>query len=204
MPIPRKQIRMTMRRMGTSPGTDSQRRFFIALLPPKAVQTVAWQLKQEMAEVYQSYAALRSPPHITLQPPFLWPWEQLSQLHQGLAEFALASPPIPITLENFDVFKPKVIFIQVHPQSELLNLQQALAQTLHQQFDLPLEKRPFHPHLTIGFRDLDRANFHKAWASFQTRSLYFAFTVPQLTLLIHDGQHWQIQQEFPFLGELSC
>ena len=193
-----------MKRMGTSPDKYAQRRFFIALLPPTEVQTVAWQFKQELAEVYQSYAALRSPPHITLQPPFWWSVEQLPPLHQVLAEFALASPPVPITLENFDVFKPRVIFIHVHPQENLLNLQQALAQTLHQQCNLPLEKRPFHPHLTIGFRDLDRANFQKAWAVFQTRSLYFAFTVPQLTLLIHDGQRWQIQQEFPLLGEPSC
>ena len=184
--------------------TDARRRFFIALLPPQAVQAVVWQFKQELAEVYQSYAALRSPPHVTLQPPFQWSLEQLSPLHQVLAEFSLGYSPLTVTLENFDVFKPKVIFIHVHPQTELLHLQQSLAQTLHQQFHFPRDQRPFHPHLTVGFRDLDRANFHKAWAVFQTRSLYFTFQVPQLTLLIHDGQRWQIQQEFPFLGRSEC
>ena len=60
------------RRMGTSPRTDAQRRFLIALLPPQEVQAIAWQFKQELAEVYQSYAALRSPPHVTLPPPLQW------------------------------------------------------------------------------------------------------------------------------------
>lgn len=72
MPILQKPIPMMTRRMGTSPRTDAQRRFLIALLPPQEVQAIAWQFKQELAEVYQSYAALRSPPHVTLPPPLQW------------------------------------------------------------------------------------------------------------------------------------
>ncbi|MFN6233029.1 MAG: 2'-5' RNA ligase family protein, partial [Microcystis sp.] len=46
--------------------------FFIALLPPPEVQEIATKIKVEFAEIYNSRAALKSPPHVTLQPPFRW------------------------------------------------------------------------------------------------------------------------------------
>jgi 2'-5' RNA ligase len=47
-------------------------RFFIALLPPQMIQDYANQIKQYFAEQYTSQGAQKSPPHITLQPPFVW------------------------------------------------------------------------------------------------------------------------------------
>ena len=41
--------------------------FFIALLPPPEVQEIATKIKLEFAEIYNSRAALKSPPHVTLQ-----------------------------------------------------------------------------------------------------------------------------------------
>ncbi|MGH2415835.1 MAG: 2'-5' RNA ligase family protein, partial [Microcystaceae cyanobacterium] len=86
-----------------------KQRFFIALLPPQEVQQVVNQIKQRFAEVYQSRAAQKSPPHITLQPPFKWQLEDLPILTEHLQKFAQTQFSIPVTLDGFGAFRPRVI-----------------------------------------------------------------------------------------------
>jgi 2'-5' RNA ligase len=181
--------------------TQSKQRFFIALLPSLEVQQFANKIKEHFAEVYNSRAALKSPPHITLQPPFEWEVEDLAKLAQKLAEFARSQDPIPMTLDGFSAFKPRVIFINVLKNPELLAIQKALTNELETSLGIVHEvskNRPFSPHLTVGFRDLTKANFYKAWDEFKDRQFHFEFLVLQLTLLIHNGKCWDIHQEFLF------
>lgn len=178
---------------------QSKRRFFIALLPPDEIRQVARRVQQHFVEAYNSSAALRSPPHITLQPPFEWELEDLPKLEQKLIEFGQGRSPIPITLDGFAAFKPRVIFINVLKTPELLNIQKALQNHLEQSLKIipkVHKNSSFAPHLTVGFRDLSKANFYKAWDEFNQQKLYFEFLVPQLTLLIHNGRIWEISREF--------
>ena len=175
-------------------------RFFVALLPPQAVQEVANQVKQYFSDRYASRAAQKSPPHITLQPPFQWPWEQLPSLEQRLAAFAQQQLAVPVTLEGYGAFPPRVIYIHVHASPELLALQSALQTHLAPilgQIEPTGQSRPFVPHMTVAFRDLTTPNFRQAWAEFAGRSLYVEFVVTHLTLLLHDGQRWMVHREFP-------
>jgi 2'-5' RNA ligase len=173
--------------------------FFIALLPPAEVQEIATKIKLEFAELYNSRAALKSPPHVTLQPPFPWQGERVPDLDRCLQDFTRERASIPMTLENFKAFKPRVIYIDVHKTPELVTLQKQLLEVL--EFELNLidsvsKSRPFSPHLTVGFRDLTREHFQKAWANFQERKLFYQFTVDRLTLLLHNGQRWEVHREY--------
>lgn len=175
--------------------------FFIALLPPNEVQQFANRIKRHFAEVYQSRAALKSPPHITLQPPFPWLPEDLPILEKRLAQFTLDKSSIPIILDGFAAFKPRVIYINVIKTPELLLVQKELLAGLESFLkivDRASQNRSFTPHLTVGFRDLSEANFDLAWQEFAEQKLIFEFTVSQLTLLAHNGKFWQIQREFAF------
>ena len=183
--------------------TRSKQLFFIALLPPDEVQQFVNQIKQHFAEIYNSRAAQKSPPHITLQPPFEWQLEELPALEQKLQEFAQTQAPIPITLNGFGAFRPRVIYINVLKTPELLGGQKDLMNYLESSLSIidPVSKnRPFAPHLTVAFRDLSKQNFRKAWSEFEQRKLHFEFTVFQLTLLNHNGRRWEIRKEFPFLS----
>ncbi len=176
-------------------------RFFIALLPPDSVQAEARQLQLEMGDRFQSRAALKSPPHITLYPPFTWPTDTLPHLIEPLSQFADAHSPVPLTLSGFGAFQPRVIYIHVDLSPALLTLRQALVEWVDSRCglrDRRDQQRGFHPHLTIAFRDLSRQNFHMAWPEFQLRPIHHQFSVLHLTLLRHDGQRWQIDQQFPF------
>ncbi|NET61722.1 MAG: 2'-5' RNA ligase family protein [Symploca sp. SIO2E6] len=177
--------------------------FFIALLPPSAIQNHANEIKQYFAQTYNSQGAQNSPPHITLQPPFEWNRDALPVLEESLSTFGEMYPPIPITLNGFGAFAPKVIYINVLKKPELLNLQAELMAYLKISLGIvhPISRsRPFVPHLTVAFRDLTKKNFQLAWPEFEHRQLEYKFTASKLTLLIHDGKQWQACKSFPLRG----
>lgn len=172
----------------------------MALLPPPEIQATASQIKQYFADRYSSRAAQKSPPHITLQPPFRWANTALPALEQCLSEFVLEQQSVPIVLDGFAAFPPRVIYINVLKTPELLTLQAALLTRLATQLgiiDRVSKTRPFTPHLTVAFKDLTPKNFHIAWAQFQQQQFYSEFVAAELTLLQHDGRRWNISRKFP-------
>jgi 2'-5' RNA ligase len=175
-------------------------RYFIALLPPLEIQTSVRDIQQHFAEHYSSRGALRSPPHITLQPPFLWGVERVNELEGHLKNFAKLRSPVSVVLDGFGAFSPRVIYINIRKSLELLNLQADLM-THCELLGIvdPISKtRPFAPHMTVAFRDLTRQNFKAAWTKFQHQQLCFEFTANGVTLLIHDNQQWIVHTTFPF------
>ncbi len=172
---------------------------FVALLPPEAVQAKANAIKDHFAAVYESSHAKKSPPHITLQPPFKWESEQLPDLKTTLGQFAQRQRPVPVHLSGFGAFPPRVIYIHVEKTPELLTIQQSLMGDLKDQLGLvdPVaQSRPFVPHLTVAFRDLSKSNFRQAWKVYQDQPFDYQFTVQALTLLLHNGKHWEIEDSF--------
>jgi 2'-5' RNA ligase len=183
---------------------QSTRLFFIALLPPQEIQDYANEIKQYFAQTYQSRHAQNSPPHITLQPPFEWQLDTVPTLEQCLRAFAETRPSVPITLNGFGAFVPRVIYINVLKTPELLILQKDLMAYLETSLGIVHQvskSRPFAPHMTVAFGDLTRQNFRAAWPEFQHRQLEFQFAASQLTLLIHDGKRWNVSAEFPLLAQ---
>ncbi|MBD2293628.1 2'-5' RNA ligase family protein [Anabaena sphaerica FACHB-251] len=176
-------------------------RFFISLLPPQNIQDYANEIKQYFADKYASRGAQKSPPHITLQPPFEMVDRDISILETSLEEFAHKQPSVPITLSGFAAFPPRVIYINVVKTPSLLKLQSDLMTDVESNLrivDQVAKARPFTPHLTVAFRDLRKQNFHAAWPEFKERQLHFEFTAENLTLLLHDGKRWNVKSEFPF------
>jgi 2'-5' RNA ligase len=176
-------------------------RYFIALLPPDPIQVEVTAIKEYCKATHNTQAALRSPPHITLQAPFEWPLEAVADLKQCLAEFVRGRSSFPLSLSGFDAFPPRVIFIAVDPSASLLALQKELSHHLERQLQIVDPKartRSFHPHMTVAFRDLKPKQFKRAWPEFQERSIRFEFIAEALTLLIHTGKEWIVESHFAF------
>ncbi|MBW4627406.1 MAG: 2'-5' RNA ligase family protein [Brasilonema octagenarum HA4186-MV1] len=178
---------------------QSQRLYFIALLPPQEIQDYANQIKQYFSDNYSSRHAQKSPPHITLQPPFQWTDAEVPKLEECLKDFASRRESVPITLSGFGAFAPRVIYINVVRSLELLTLHTDLM--LHLESNLGIidkvgKTRPFAPHMTVAFRDLSKQNFKAAWSEFEKRQLHFEFAASDLKLLVHDGSRWNINSEF--------
>jgi len=185
--------------------------YFIALIPPPAVQESIRTLQGEMSHRFHSQAALKSPPHITLIPPLPLSEPAVALLREELQRTSQPLAPFPIVLEGFAAFAPRVVYVHVQPSVALSTLQSHLIDRLQQQPPLqrPLNSRhryPFIPHITIGFRDLSVEHFEQAWPEFQHRSFQTTFLAEALTLFQHNGQqdqqqdrqHWEPIATYPF------
>ena len=180
---------------------EQKRLFFIALLPPTDVEKVAQELTEEFATIYNSKHGLKSPPHVTLQPPFKWDLNQVEVLKESLENFSQNQFSIPMILDGFGSFKPRVIYINVVKTPELLSIQNQLKLYLESNLGIIDEKQKhpsFNPHLTLAHKDLTKSNYYKAWKIYKDKSINFKFRVYQLTLLLHDEKRWKIYHNFSF------
>jgi len=176
-------------------------RYFIAIIPPTLIfEEVLW-LKNYFKEKYSSKASLKSPPHITIQAPFLWSESRENELVKLLEYFAKDKRSIQVSLSGFGAFSPRVIFIAVDPTEELNDFHTVLEEFCRQKLNLTNnsdELKNFHPHLTLAFRDLRKDQFDLAWREFKNKKYSASFTVDGFHLLKHDGQKWQSLYDFHF------
>jgi 2'-5' RNA ligase len=175
--------------------------YFIALVPPSPLYDEAQQWKEYMSDHYQSRAALKSPPHITLHMPFEWKEKKEEQLIFSLQKFGKGRTPFTVVFNGFSCFEPRVIFIQVEQSHGLKDLHDQLFRYCKQKlnlFNANYHDQPFHPHLTIAFRDLKKQRFADAWNEFRNKSFHGSFAADKITLMKHDGQRWHPFREIHF------
>jgi 2'-5' RNA ligase len=183
------------------PDVDEKKltQYFVAIVPPSPVYEEALNQKEYFKDQYQSKASLNSPPHITLHMPFRWKEEKESILVNRLEDFASGFRPFDIQLNNYDAFAPRVIFINVAKSPELDKLYLELKRFCKRElnlFNADYKDQPFHPHITLAFRDLKKANFEQAWQEFSQREYTRTFIVGRITLLKHNGKIWEAFKAF--------
>lgn len=185
---------------------DKTSLYFIALIPPAPVFEQASKLKEYFKETYKSKAALSSPPHITLHMPFRWKKEKEEKLITALGEHIKRYDPLKVCLDNFGVFEPRVVFINVVNSEALSMLQKGIERFCRRELNLlnaNYRDLPFHPHLTLAFRDLKKDEFALAWNEFKTKEFKAEFIADRLALLRHDGERWEVLKEFTLESSYS-
>lgn len=178
---------------------DKLKLYFLAFIPPSTIYDEALKLKQSFQEKYNSKAALNSPPHITLHMPFRWNEQKEKELVQGLEHFVKRFDPIKVCLDNFSSFPPRVIFINVVKSEILNNFQKKIerfCKTELNLFNANYKEDPYHPHLTLAFRDLKKSAYKAAWEEFKSKEFKAEFMADKLSLLKHDGRSWNVFKEF--------
>ena len=181
-------------------------KYFIGLIPPSPIYEQAWQWKEYFKVEFNSKAALNSPPHITLHMPFEWKSEKENQLIERLGAFAQTQNSFDLRLKNFGSFSPRVIFIHVVESKNLQTLQSALTQFCKTELNLFNANRldqPFHPHLTVAFRDLKKSDFPKAWEFVKDLNFEERFPCRDMVLLKHNRKNWEPSQKFAFMKNAS-
>lgn len=167
-------------------------RYFIALVIEGDPGAYITALKEEMALKFKSSKALNSPPHITLIPPFFMTDQRLhSDLVQDLNEFAGKYNMVELHMSEFGSFAPRVIYVKPSPSPYLEEQQKQLENLLVEKYtEIQPSKRSFHPHVTIGFRDLAKDTFHEAWEYFSKKSIQTSCVIEKITVLKHNGERW--------------
>jgi 2'-5' RNA ligase len=174
--------------------------FFIAIIPDEPLRGRIMAIKQAMETTYKTRAALRSPPHITLHMPFRWPTGKIARLTTALHELTDNTSPFDVVLDGFGAFVPRVIFIKVAENEALNNLKAQVSKVSLQQWKLfeRVDTRPFQPHITLAFRDLNKVRFSLAWEEYRQQEFQELFKANKLTLLKHNGNFWDEYMGFSF------
>ena len=179
----------------------NEQKYFIAIVPPLPLRDEIQSLKARIGAIYHTKGALRSPPHITLHMPFLWDGKKEEKLFRALQTFAQSNDRIAITLDGFACFAPRVVFLSVSENQPLADLQRKLfrhCKVSLNLFNANYRDRPFHPHVTLAFRDLKKPEFYMAWEEFKEKKFEATFQVNTVTLLKHDGEVWKEFKTYHF------
>ena len=166
--------------------------YFIGLLPPDIIKQEVTAFKQQALDQFKTSHALTSAPHITLIPPF----RSARTSFAAIAEFVSEQKAIEVHLKGFNKFDQKVIFVDVVPNPELTTLQKDLELYAHYYVGVVPEYQPFHPHITVAFKDLKRPNFPEAWAYFSEQTYERTFAASSMALFKYNGKAWDILEEW--------
>ena len=186
---------------------EDRKQYFVAIIPPSPVHEEALAFKEYFRDTYGSKAALNSAPHITLHMPFVWSQKKEDKLVARMKDFAGQYDPIKVCLDNFSSFPPRVIFIKVTESDALDAMQRDLHRFFKRELDIfnaNYKERPYHPHLTVAFRDLKKSQYVAAWREFSERDYKAEFMADKIALLKHNGKGWHVLKEFPLESSYSA
>ncbi|MCC3155125.1 2'-5' RNA ligase family protein [Hymenobacter sp. BT770] len=171
--------------------------YLLALLPPEPVFSEIWAMKQEVHRLTGSRNAVNLPPHITLIPPLRQNADFEEKCIAALAAFAQTQRALSVGLNGFAWFGNRTLFVRVSEAAALQKLHEALTDWCATHLpEVPVESRPFTPHLTLATRDLPRAQVPELRQLFAARAYAATFPVHSLTLFRHDGRKWQPRATF--------
>lgn len=172
--------------------------YFIAIVLPEDLQTEVTAFKHHIAQTWGPRHALRSPPHITLQPPFAWPDQRLPALQDCLRAFAAGQKCFYVHLKNFDAFPPRVIFVKPAANPGLEKLFSRLTAELEAKLGWKdaRNERPFHAHVTIAHRDLEAGQFPAVWQYFKGQTYERVFAADNICLLKLVEGSWQVLHQY--------
>ena len=173
--------------------------YFIAIILPEPIKDQVQKIKQEFANCFGATHALKSPPHITLIPPFKTSSQIATEVAEFLEKTSQEVNAFQLIIKDFSCFKPRVIFLNPLLNQELEVMQKHLQKEFYRKFPFGEPSlRPFHPHLTIAFRDLTPKMFYKAWPIYKNKTYGAQFMVDRIYLLRHNGKIWQEFKGFTF------
>lgn len=167
-------------------------------MPDEPLQSKLMDLKQWVFKESGSKGALRSPAHITLHMPFKWKPEKEVLLTAGLENLASSFSGFSVSLLNYNCFEPRVVYVDVEKNEELVNLRNEVISLSRKtwKLNLPKDLRGFNPHITIGFRDLKKPQFYKVWERLREMNFSANFSATSIVLLKHNGKTWDVYKKF--------
>lgn len=171
--------------------------YFIAVIPPDDVCKTITDVKQDIANRFQSKHALKVVPHITLKSPFRLSESLYPDLLKWFEELPITVHPFQQELKNFGCFaenRSPVVYINPAANRSLRQLHDEVMQQFRKkfiQFEPVKAESNYKPHITVAYRDLVQEQFKKAWDEYESRSFSSIFEVDSFWLLQHVQKKWE-------------
>lgn len=170
--------------------------YFIAILPPQQVSEEITFFKKDFAGRFNSKAALKVMPHITLKAPFRLPAFYHDEILEWFGQMPVTIAAFHQELKDFGSFQKKknpVVFVNPLMNDFLRELQKQVLQHFRAAFPSVVVMDPdfrFKPHMTVAYRDLEPDMFQEAWKEYKSKEYYAVFEVKDFHLLQHNGRMW--------------
>jgi len=174
-------------------------RYFIAILPPTNIKGEIIEIQRELEKEYGAVHAQKTPPHITVIPPFEIEEEKMMIFKSALREYMKKEnfPPRTIKLDDFQRFESRTLFIDVAKNTHLEQYCKKIKLFFLQQKMIPqrIDKHFFVPHITIANKDLKKREFRLAWEEYKNRNYKREIELKVLTVLKFNGIKWEVEEE---------
>ncbi len=159
--------------------------YFIAIYPPQKIIDEVKVFKEDLALTYNNSKALKNDAHITLFPPFEREMNLENDIHVAFRKIDTNNSPFEITLNGFGSFpnpKNPVLYVKPEENEQLKDLQLKVKEIFS------FKNYSFHPHVTVGYRDLTWEKYMEAWEVYREKEFKTKFFVDKIILLRHDGK----------------
>ncbi len=173
--------------------------YLTSILPPAYLSDEIDDIRKELSDRYQMFAALKPPVHITLYRPVDVSQNFELQLIKLLQPVSRAHSPFTVDLLNFNSFNIQTLYITAIKSPILHGLQKDVSAVFNKNKIDPKEVKgntTFHPHVTVAYRDVPPEKFPFIWDELKNRKFKRSFSVNYFTLLKHDGKQWQRFRDF--------
>lgn len=171
----------------------------IAIVLPEPLFSMVREQQDFIAENWQCLHALRTPPHITIIPPIALTHTEINKVQEIAREIASKSNPFRLSVNEYGAFKPRVIFVKPDVPPGLSDLYNNWREALMKTFPHVLEKypdRPYHPHITLAHRDVDRKRFDEIWKYYKHKKIDMSIEINQFCVLAHSKAGWEIETTY--------
>lgn len=162
--------------------------YFLAVLPDGDSAGAFRSLQEEMCALFDVCRALRTPPHLTIVPPFKALSAEEPEFEKALR--GIPFQPFEMRISGFSRFGRRVIFVQPE-MCDSLRILHRLASKAFASWHTPEKERPFNPHFTIGYRNLEPV-FQSAWPHFREKTTPGVIRIERMVLFKHVKGRWQV------------
>jgi len=137
--------------------------------------------------------------------PFLYKENKIDQVSLSLKEALEERPSFEITFEGIAAFRNRQIYLKVSSNEFLTKIQRDIALWMKRHFNIfnaNYRDYPYHPHLTIAFRDLKKVYFDIAFQYYMDLNYEASFTVSEISMLKLMADRWETISNYQ-LGSLT-
>ena len=174
--------------------------YLLAIIPPHELSLEIHQIRLQCSEKFGVLKALKPPVHISMYRPFRLE-EEFEDNFILLIQSAIAEQEVfEQKIENFNAFNTHAIVLRALLNTGILNLYDTISTIMKEKgIDKhPTDIFPFHPHLTIAYRDIKPDVFPLMWEDYKDKKYNASFRADHLSLLKHDGNQWLVIKNYPF------
>lgn len=176
-----------------------KRLFFIGILAPEETNKYIIEIKKYFQTNFHCSHWLKLPAHITLRPTFKWEINDVDIVDKNLNDFVKNQKKLNIICNWFGCFDPRVVFVKLNYNKELIDVQKKLKKFLIKNLWIKYENnKDYSPHITIAHRDLSENNFFRARKEFKNKEISFEFIVDKITLFMHDWEKRNVYKNYKF------